>query len=557
MTIIADKAQGLEQDRKFFIVLAFMLAGVFVYRCLALYLGAGHDDVFISLWSGKTLATHPWFANVNGEAEDMMSSPFFGALAWVCVSLSPASPLAVIKLFGLAAGAACVLLTYWLAGAFLGETRNRTQRVLRLGAAASVALTPSFEYWTMGGMETVFYALYTLLTVGAAIAYFENPSLRGKLLLAVALAFAPLIRVEGAWIAMAMAGLLPLIEIAVSHRPAKLALRDAALVTAPSLLIFAATCLGRLHFTGALWPNPVYAKGGEVLDLVELGGRYIFGFAGSSPLLFVLTIAPYIVVFLALRTQIFRANRKLVLIAAAIVILYDLFIVFSGGNWMTHFRFAVTTIPLKAILLAVLIATMDFSRLVLRMAMIPYVLAIAILPWQCGDNPNYPIPSNSRPTPLSTLNLGSLSGLQAQMIESSQIYRRDSTSIKLFVETRLKPIVDHLGGKVCFATYQAGYFPWVLRDRFSPEQVYVIDTMGLNNRLMAKRSTAKSSVGVIDGARIDILVKDQNKELFSLCGGKKPDLIYILWANDEVIQKYIEEGYSVIWKDAGAVVFSI
>ncbi len=224
---------------------------------------------------------------------------------------------------------------------------------------------------------------------------------------------------------------------------------------------------------------------------------------------------------------------------------------------MTQFRFVVTTIPLKAILLSSLLGSRRFYPSTRKIAVIPYFLAICILPWQSGENPNIPIPSEPDPIALRDIDLTSLSGLQAQIINSSQINRRDSNSIKLFIETKLGSIVDRSHDRICFATYQAGYFPWILRDHFSADQIYIVDTLGLNNRLIAKREAAKSPIGVVDGLRIDDLIIKKNKELFSLCGGKKPDLIYLLKESDAVIDRYISEGYKVIWKDPGAIVFSL
>lgn len=546
-------------QRWFWWVGSVLLATVFLVRSMTLFLGAGHDDVFIFLWSGSTLSDHSWFANVNGEPEDMLSSPLAGLLAWACVAWDKETSLVTFKLAGLFAAILCIPLTGILSSTLGSQVpRNGAElaKLWGLASASVVALTPSFSYWAMGGMETSFQALLLLGIAFAAYVWSRDPGLHRVLFLSVLCVLAVVVRIEGFWVPIAIT-----ITLVLLRRDARNIATITMLAVIP-LMVFMVVGLARMHFTGAFWPNPVYAKAGHFPELVAMGARYLEHFALSSPLLFVLNVAPW-GVLLALAWKRYRQQETAeapalvgVAVLSALAIGQDCFVLLTGGNWMTHYRFLVPTIPLKAVILAYLAGRFLVTTRLQVCGLGVMACGVVLLPGQDGSNPNFRFFSQPTSVALMDLAAHSLSKLQEQMIMANQPHRRDELGIRPFIETQLEAFVPAAGSTLCLATYQSGYFPWLLRTRFDVQQIYVVDTFGLNNRRMALRYGAKDSLGLIDGQRIDLLVMQGNSELIEVCGAKLPDLIYMLFATRAEDRNLVAAGYQLIWQREGAVVYA-
>jgi hypothetical protein len=525
---------------------------LFAHQALTQHLGSGHDDEYIFLSSGCGLIQNGWFYNVNGQPEDMVSSPLTGLLAWTsCYMGGPQAALAWFKLEGLLAATVAALLLSYLAHKLLpNQLSNPVRALLCILPTLGLSLTPSWMYWSMGGMETPYQALYFLLLIADLHKCHKdpaNPSYRW--VLTTLLCFAPLIRVEGIWVAW----ILPLFTPYTANGTIQKRIASYLALMLPASLCFLLVSLLRLKITGAFWPNPVLAKQGESQHLLALGLNYWTGFNTSSPLITILNIVN-LSVLACFRLRRHDANPSLSA-AACLALGQDLLCIAGGGNWMTHYRLLVPALPLK--LLASFCGVMYLpSPLKLRLALTGVIcLSFTLLHTQSGLNPNYPYLSTATPVPWATVRLDNMNALQTQMENSSQPHRRDIENLLPFIETQLQPLLaSH--GPLCIVSYQMGFFPWKLRQHFTPEQILIVDTMGLNNRLISSIPGPRDSLGLQEGSHIDQMLLKHPDTLSRLCEGRAPELVYQITANPKEIFNMAQMGYHPIWEKPNAVIFS-
>jgi hypothetical protein len=547
--------RGGRRERPLLLLLSLLLLVFFFIGAFVRYGGAGHDDEFIFLWAGRSLATHPWFANVNGDLEDMVSSPLTGLVAAAADRLAPQGSLVIFKLFGLMAAAAVLPLVAMTVARLCGAgTGLRLRTAYALLAALGVALAPTFGYWAAGGMETPFQALALLLLALALAAQRTMPGAFHAASLAVAATTVVLLRMEGPWVL-----LLALLVLAGGRHRMRLQAGDMIALGLPAA-VFALVAIWRYQHTGAAWPNPVYAKGGDIAELIPLGLAYAYGFALSTPLAALLQLMTWSI-FLLLwfggsgRLTLLPAERSLLLALSGLAVGQDLFTIFAGGNWMSYYRFLAPTLPLKIILLIWAVARCCPRGRSAFLATVALSLLVVGQLFQSGRNPNYPDfvaePAWLWPLPATV----DLAQLQRMILLASPAHARDERELRPFVATSL-PALLPAGRPLCIATYQVGYFPWMVRERLGPGQVRIADTLGLNDRIAARRPGPRNPFGVLDGFAIDRLLQAGEPTLFRLCGGQ-PDLVYVLQAPPVMRANMAALGYRLVWDRPGAVIFGL
>ncbi len=547
--------RGGRRERPLLLLLSLLLVVIFFTGVFVRYGGAGHDDEFIFLWAGRSLATHPWFANVNGDLEDMVSSPLTGLVAAAADRLAPQGSLVVFKLFGLMAAAAVLPLVAMTMARLCGTgTGLRLRTAYALLAALGVALAPTFAYWAAGGMETPFQALALLLLALALAAQRTMPGAFHATSLAVAATTVVLLRMEGPWVL-----LLALLVLAGGRDRMRLQAGDMIALGLPAA-VFALVAIWRYQHTGAAWPNPVYAKGGDIAELIPLGLAYVYRLcpvdtACRAAAVDDLEHFPAAVVW-RLRATGLGASRTFPAAGA---------IRAGRGTGPVHDfrrRQLDELLPILGTHIAVENDPADLgggSLLPAQPAGVPGHLALSLLVvgqlFQSGRNPNYPDfvaePAWLWPLPATA----DLAQLQRIILLASPAHARDERELRPFVATSL-PALLPAGRPLCIATYQVGYFPWMVRESFGPGQVRIADTLGLNDRIAARRSGPRNPFGVLDGFAIDRLLQAGEPTLFRLCAGQ-PDLVYVLQAPPAMRANMTALGYRLVWDRPGAVIFGL
>lgn len=139
---------------------------------LAVHLGAGRDDTFITLYAGEQLGAGRGLVGWNGERVEISSSLLH---VWLVAALSKLGPTYLAnKLCGLAAGLGLLVLLYRHRARLFPDERSRG--ISFALATAILATTPSLLYWSLAGLETPFVTLLLLLLATGSLTLWEQPS---------------------------------------------------------------------------------------------------------------------------------------------------------------------------------------------------------------------------------------------------------------------------------------------------------------------------------------------------------------------------------------------
>jgi hypothetical protein len=293
----------------------------------------GQDDTYISYWPARTLAERGEIVNYNGLRLEQSSSLSLVLLLALLFKFLPLSMPGVGYLTSLTGAALAGLLAVRLA--------RRMGLGSRLGVLFGIATAPSFGYWATSGMETPWVALLALWFIDELTAPPSAGASHWARLAAAALLFAG-VRPE----APLLLGGLCLTFVALAWPRPKTGERDALQTSrrlqragiglAAIAFVFA---FRKLYFD-AWWPNPALIKAGG-FNLRE-GLQYLWRVsiqAGVLPILLFLAGAALVV------TRIPRRGSDVAALVAALGSAQLLFLVASGGDWMTGARFLAPIVP--------------------------------------------------------------------------------------------------------------------------------------------------------------------------------------------------------------------
>jgi len=248
---------------------------------------------------------------------------------------------------------------------------------------------------------------------------------------------------------------------------------------------------------------------------------------------------------------------------------YDAFIILVGGDWMGFYRFLAPTIPLKNIVLFALVFRLTdatnqwFTRLATVIANSDVMkaiarpgLAIVIVTQQLATGVTYAwIPAGNCSKRLSEMNrFTSIEEMNLAVMELNCAYRRDITDLQPFIDGELNRYLAKYG-RIVVISYQAGYFPSMLRQRYTTEQVYFIDSMGLSDKALAILPGEKNFLGNADGYRIDRVLRGEAGQLSTAVLAHHPNMVYMLQASRLERDNLVELGFDVVWDRPGAVIF--
>ena len=315
------------------LLIALLVAAASWMAWLAVY---QVDDAFIVYRYARSLARGDGFVFNPGEHVEGVT-----CFLWT-VALAPfaAAGLPLPRVAPVAtaiAGLTCLVIV----ARRHAESEGRDRLALRdLLPPTLLAVTPAFAYWSVGGLETVPYAL--LLTLAARAHARERRGLGGWAS-AAWLGIAALVRPETPLVVAALAA-----DRARTQGPVATArwLGIVAAIVGPFLIF------RRLYF-GSWLPNTYYAKAGASLPvLIARGWGYLldcmastvpsFGSSGGViALLGALTVGA--LVAFAWRRAALRTEAIVVLAVAAAIVL-------EGGDWMVLSRFWVPALPALAVI---------------------------------------------------------------------------------------------------------------------------------------------------------------------------------------------------------------
>lgn len=519
-------------------------AALLVLALLSLpFVGAGHDDAWIMLFAGETLGKGQWFLNHNGATQEISTSVLGALLAALPSRLVPASHEYVAWKF-----------LAWLPAMFAGVCLFTLLRE-RCGQTAAycwifvLCCTPQWHYWAWGGLESGLFCLLSLLFALSLWQWVERPDTRTGFCVS-ALAFAlPLARADALWAP------LVLVCAAALTRPSPLGRR-----LMPGLCALAAVFAfhGLRRWLSGQWlPSPAYAKAALSAEGIEQGLSYLYQFHAQTPLHALLAITLPLSVwglFRLLRCACGASTDRPGLFewAALLVLIIDTTTVMVGGDWMSFHRFAVRSLLLKILVLA-LAADMTstwlaarIERPCVRKLMLAAFAAFALTGWTADGVVEKPgqfkvVSQISEDVPFSLDLIG-------YMQDSNIPLQRDIRALAPWLDGDLPRLVEQArtAGSLplVVASYQAGYFAREVRQRFDASEVLFVDLAGLTERRIGSLPGPRGALGLSDGIIhwAETLAQAGNP-LGRFLADCRPDVVYVLGATPDEIRLMASAGY--------------
>ncbi|BDI30443.1 hypothetical protein CCAX7_24940 [Capsulimonas corticalis] len=334
----------------------------YVILLIAAYLTFGFsvDDAFITYRYASNLAAgHGPVFNI-GQRVEGFSSPLHLLLSAMLLTVAPSVDILFKgKLLSLIFGVAVI--------AILGRVAPRFGLSERGAVAAQclVAANINFAMAAVNGLETTLYALLVVIAATRFVAECEGEETGWRACRSAALLFLALLARPDAL--LLFAALLIVRVMSVRERPQGIAgaARWAAVFIAPTLLLTAA----RVAYYGSPLPNTYYAKNVAISYGIKNGIPYLLhgltpfyrrandanviksvlsGHGGLGAALFAISIP----IFWGLAALGFWRTKKNVgsQVCAAVIGALAVFVLRSGGDWMSGWRFMIAALPFFAFL---------------------------------------------------------------------------------------------------------------------------------------------------------------------------------------------------------------
>ncbi len=320
-----------------------LFTAVFLLLILAWINRFVQDDAFISFRYARNLAQGLGLVWGPGQVVEGYSNFLWTLLISGIMALN-LDPIAGVIVMGLFFFLLSLIFTFYLGRLVLQEDFLALIAVLLLGTNFT------FSSFATGGLET---QMQTALLLISTFIVLQNRADRQwtlwrMLMLGFLFSLALLTRLDSAVILfiLSLITVYELYNFPLSN-PKKAALLAA--WTAPILFIVGSWFLWRFNFYGQLLPNTFYVKVSSGTSILR-GGYYFAVFLASYWLL------PFLILALIVYKKLWAQRSGSILILAAIVLTWSLYIFSLGGDFM-EFRFMTPILPALMILLTWLIFT--------------------------------------------------------------------------------------------------------------------------------------------------------------------------------------------------------
>jgi len=522
----------------------------FLLRCLDRFVGAGHDDTFITLLAAEKLAAGDGFVTPNGEPGEIGSSLVHVLLLALLQKIGVPDLYLANKALGFLCGSGALLLIVTRRQSLFVEKQSMMPALL---AACLSANLPTYAFWSMGGLETPIVAL--LVTWLATDLLLATP--RACVRTGVCASLLALVRPEG----FVYLGTVLAWGVAVrrSRRWWYTSLGF------PLFVLLLVTVL-RWSWLGSPVPLPVLAKVGvgSPVERLANGTSYVWAFARASPLgMLVLCVAGvrWVQTGWQLATGSSTPESLPKYVAPLLVVSTQLSAAaIAGGDWMAYYRFIAPAIPLLCVILVQfawdLLDRVSASPLLRKGGALAWLCAI---PWlvveRSGLRPPYMHDTCMQGSIFNLLDERLGYSLGERVRRLNHPYFRDEAQLLPFIEGPLHQLLDQRH-EITIATHQMGFFPYHLRKMLS-ERIRLIDTLGIVDPELSRLPAPRTPLGLAIGLDPTLFLNPESQDpVARAIHARHPDLVYVLRADDHTIEQLARWGWTLVWNAPEAKIFA-
>jgi len=301
------------------------------------------DDAFISFRYSYNYV-EGWGLQFNPPGFDPAPVEGYTNFLWTMIMTVPIAlghdVIMASQLLGLVCFFFALLGTYRLAAELLGTRSEAIVAVLIAGTNFT------FISYATGGLETMLVTalLVWCFRVAASLKEPEDWTIARMVMVSVLAGLAVLTRMDAGVFLIVIAGLLGLRWLTL-NRPLGHKLGLAFVAAAPAVGMIGAWLVWKIGYYGDIFPNTYYVKLSDEADPVTTYLRGIF-FVGKYLVSYL--VLPFLIIFLVRFFKIVTDLNWLAL--TGILVLWVLYIINTGGDFM-EFRFFVAATPLLAIVM--------------------------------------------------------------------------------------------------------------------------------------------------------------------------------------------------------------
>lgn len=339
----------------------------------------GRDDSYITYWSAYSLANFGKILNYSGAHVEQSSSLLQVLWLTFVYKLTAIDLVLLAKLSSVFFGITTLAATYFL-------VRQIDSRAA-LPAAILTGFSAYFAYWSFTGMETTLATFMSVLLIITYADFLNAPGNRASMIRALAVTlFFVLVRPESQVVLLCMLLGLTGVIIIKEGLPRRqlgcernLHWRAMLILSGASAAIIIILIAARELYFGSYLPQPAIAKSrGVSYGTIQNGIAYVWDMLIPNGM-GILSLFP---IFATIAASSFLAWRQLrakkidlrITLALLYLIVYFLFVVFSGGDWMEGGRFLVPLLPV-----VFLIVSVSISKLVNSGPLFILIIAILLL----------------------------------------------------------------------------------------------------------------------------------------------------------------------------------
>ena len=321
-----------KQRKYFFIILVF-----FVLYCFFLswsFLFQNVDDAYISYRYGKNLMEGKGLVYNQGEYVEGYTNFLWTIITAPFTQIKSVDVSIFSSTLGLLLSMVNILLVALIARQFSDKLAGYLKYLILL-PALFLALDDSIAFWAIGGME---FPMYTLFILGIVYNYFKlNEHKKHLTYLIIFLMLCTLSRPEGNMIIVVTLAHMFLFRKRIHNFS-----RSIFTIIGAYALFCTAYYGFKYLFYGQLIPNTFYAKGVTDISMnLVLGTKYLALCIGTRIYIFIF------ILFIPFKKAF--ADQKLSYLLS-FVLIYIIYLVVVGGDWMIANRFFVPIVPMLYIL---------------------------------------------------------------------------------------------------------------------------------------------------------------------------------------------------------------
>jgi len=530
-------------------VTLLLLSGILFFS------SAGRDDSHITFWAAYSLENFAEILNYNGDRIEQSSSLLYTILLAFISSLSSMDLVSLGVILSILSSILSLFILYRIA--------LKVHKDIAFPSALLTATSAYFIYWAFGGLEST---LVSLTSLGLIFTYARYLTVFNKKMHALFCASGTsilfvLIRPESSIVLLCMlfcavifyGKMLPSNQKTINHGPDPFP--RLLLLLGIGIIICLLVFIFRIYYFGSLFPQPVYAKSSGISwNTFKQGFFYFIGQLFCNPFLAVMTILSAGSFIYSLWNDFHKKYiNPYLLFSSLLLIIYIVFIFFSGGDWMEGGRFIVPIIPIAVMFIPYALISITSNKFLFKLIILLLFIIqiITIINFASKKSTGMPLWSGVDYYKTFAREYGASDFSWFE--RTNRIHVRDIPTI-YYLNHIIKKLLTHKNDKIHIMSIQMGMILYHINKQYFG-QIHVSDLKSLIDRTFLECNITSDLPRGRFGLELGYSYYFENSEILEReCGLSKPDIIFdLFYGKEEWLRCLQSNGYTLIYVQRGKI----